>query len=493
MRHLCRAVAAAFVIAAGGCALNPVSGRPELVLVSASRERELGKQEAQAVERDPGLVRDAALSAYIESVGQRLAAHSPRQDVAYQFRVVDASEPNAFALPGGYVYVTRGLLALVNSEDELAGVIGHEIGHVAARHAVQRLSRGAPLAIVTNLGAAITGIASPLLGQVVGGVGQLASGLVLAPYSREQERQADRVGQQLAAAAGWDPGALPGFLTTLHAEESLHGTTRGGFGFLNTHPSTPERVANTATYAATLQPAAVAPISSTRADFLAHLDGLVIGAPAANGVFDGQRFLHPELDFTIQCPGGWNTQNGREEVAAVAPAAGAFIVLSAVAKGDDPMTGARALQQSSGAPVVENTQRLTIGSLPAAHTRTRTPSDAGELLVDLTWIAHAGHVYQILGVTPLRRANEIRPVFERVSTSFRPLTPAERAGIRETRLRLITARDGETLRELVTRARSTWSVRMVAVANALPPEPSLAKDQMVKLAVAEPYVAARVP
>src|SRR5262247_2519068 len=130
-----------------------------------------------------GLLDDPALVAYVQALGQRLAAQSPRRDVEYRFQVVDRVEPNAFALPGGYIYMTRGLLVLVNSEDELAGVIGHEIGHVAARHSVQQISRAAPLAVVTGITAAVTGVVSPGLGRAVGGAGAAASGLILAPYN----------------------------------------------------------------------------------------------------------------------------------------------------------------------------------------------------------------------------------------------------------------------------------------------------------------------
>jgi predicted Zn-dependent protease len=132
-------------LGAAGCAINPVSGRPEVVLISVEQEKQIGREEAQKVERSIGLFDDATLQAYVAAVGQRLAEHSPRQDVAYRFQVVDSPEPNAFALPGGYVYITRGMLVLLNSEDELAGVIGHEIGHVAARHSVRQITRAAPL------------------------------------------------------------------------------------------------------------------------------------------------------------------------------------------------------------------------------------------------------------------------------------------------------------------------------------------------------------
>ncbi len=485
-RHL---VAGVCLIASLGasCAVNPVTGRPQFVLLSTHREKEIGQAEAQQVERGIGLVDNATLTAYVEAVGKRLARHSPRQDVEYKFAVVDAPEPNAFALPGGYVYVTRGLLVLVNSEDELAGVIGHEIGHVAARHSVQQVSRAAPFAIVTGLSAAVTSLASPLLGQVVGGVGGVASGLVLASFSREQEREADRVGQQMAAAAGWEPAALANLLRTLGREEGLHGTAQRRASFLASHPSTPERVANTTQYARRLQGAGHDPFSPDRATFLAYLDGVAVGPRAADGVFDAQSFLHPALDFFVRFPKGWAIHNGRQQVAAVAPDQSALILLEAVADGDDPVDGARALQKATGSPVVANTQPVMIGALTAARTRAQAPTDAGDIGVEFVWIAHHGHVYQLVGLTPVQRSGAFQPVFDGVAQSFRALRASERAAIRETRVRIIAARQGERLAALVARVQGSWSPEMTAVANALSAGESLTRGQLLKVAVAEPY------
>jgi predicted Zn-dependent protease len=204
-----------------GCAINPVSGWPELTLISAKQEQEIGAEEAKKVEEQMGLLDDTPFLPYLDALGQRLAKESPRQDVTHQFHVADMAEPNAFALPGGYVYVTRGLLALVNSEDELAGVVGHEIGHVAARHTVQKISRQGPFAVVFGLASGIVGLVSPFVGNIIGGVGDLTQSLVFSPYSRSQETEADRVGQEMAAKAGWDPAALSAFLTTLEREVDL--------------------------------------------------------------------------------------------------------------------------------------------------------------------------------------------------------------------------------------------------------------------------------
>ena len=479
-------VAVAAVVSAG-CAINPVSGRPEFVLVSAAKEKEIGAEAAKDIEQTMGLVDDAALVAYVESVGQRLAAQSPRRDVVYHFFVADAPEPNAFALPGGYVYVTRGLLALVNTEDELACVIGHEIGHVAARHSVQQVSRSAPFAIITGITAGVTSLASPLLGQVVGGVGGLASGLILSPFNRDQEREADRIGQQLSAKTGWDPIAMSTFLQTLSREENLRGETSRRFSFLASHPSTPERVSNTQAYARELTRVAEAPITPTHDAFLRRLDGIVVGPLAADGVFDGRAFLHPDLDFTVRFPENWKTQNSRSQVAAAAPDGNALIILNGVAKGDDPLDGARALEKAAQAPVVDKTSRTTIGGLKAARTRLTARSDSGPLSVEFAWIAYRGHIYQLAGMTPIGNAGQLTPVFDAVAESFRALRPAERAGIREDRLRIIEARSGESLGNLVSRAKGTWSPEMTAVANALTVQDQLDKGQPVKVAVSEPY------
>ncbi len=155
--------------AVSACSINPVSNLPEVTLITVEQEKKIGGEEAKKVEQEMGLLDDPALTSYVDAVGQRLVKESPRQDLPHQFHVVDMIEPNAFALPGGYVYVTRGLLALVNTEDELAGVVGHEIGHVAARHTVQRISRQGPFALITNLVSGVTGFFVPVVGNIVGG------------------------------------------------------------------------------------------------------------------------------------------------------------------------------------------------------------------------------------------------------------------------------------------------------------------------------------
>lgn len=480
---------AAVLMTMSGCALNPVSRMPEFVIISTQQERDIGKAESEKVEQFMGLVDHATLEAYVQSVGQRLAQQSPRQDVTYSFHVVDTPEPNAFALPGGYIYVTRGLLVLLNSEDELAGVIGHEIGHVAARHIVQQISRKAPFAILTNIGAGVTGIVSPLLGDLIGGIGSLATGVVFASYSREQERQADRLGQELAAKAGWDPSALAHSLHTLERAEALDPEKKSQRpSFFDSHPRTPERVANTTAYATQLTRVPADPITPTRDDFVRRLDGLVVGPSAAEGVIEDRRFLHPDLDLALTIPEKWTYHNSRAQLFAIAPEGKAIAVMVMIGEGNDPMIGAQQLAKETKTPkLIEQTEKSTINSLPAARTRVSTDTDGGPVGVDLTWIAHRDRVYQIAGIAPLKSVPQFQHAFDTIAKSFRPLEQSERLSIKQSQLRIAAAHNDESIPDLVTRQQSTWKPDMVAIANALADTDRLSQGQLIKLALEEPY------
>lgn len=470
-----------------GCAVNPVTGNPDFVLVSSEKEKQLGATAAAEIEQTTGFYDGNGIEAYVRELGQRLAVHSPRKDVDYTFHVLDLAEPNAFALPGGYVYVTRGLLVLANSEDELAGVIGHEIGHIAARHAVRQISRNAPLGILTGITAGVTGMVSPALGSLVGGVGGLASGLVMAPYSRDQEREADRIGQQIAADAGYDPAAMSAFLDVLQRDEKLRGGGSQGFSFLATHPATPERVENTATFAKQIKRADEAPLSPTRTDFLDHLKGLPTGVNVASGYFLGRTFIQPDFDILIMFPDGWQTENTPQAAMASSPDGGAGLSLALAAKSDDPMEGARQLAAKAGKGLLDSTETTKIGDLPAARAQARTRGPRGDIGIDITWIAYKGNVFQITGVTSLTQFTAFGRPFEQTRESFRGLRPDERAAVRENRLQLTEGKAGETPEAIASRTNTTWSAAMLAVANGLPANAPLDAARTLKVSLSEKY------
>jgi predicted Zn-dependent protease len=473
-RQCCVGLVGLGALAAAGCAS-----------ISPQEERELGRKEAEDVERTVGLVREPRLVAYVEAIGQRLAQVAARPDIAWRWAVADDSEANAFSVPGGWVYVTRGLLALSNAEDELAGVLAHEMAHVTERHAVRRVGAATPLAVLFGIPGGLLGTVSPTLGGIVGGTGRVLSGLALAPYNREQEYEADRVGAALAARAGWNPRALASFLGTMERADDL---ARGGprpRSFLATHPSTPERASSIEALAPSLSRASSPAIAGSRVAFVGRLDGLVVGDNAANGVFEGPLFRHPDLDLAIEMPSGWKPANSPTAAGALAPDESGAVILQLVGSGDDPVAGARSEGLSEAR--LKELRRLQISDLPAAAL-TATTRDGARIA--LTWIAHRKRIFRVTGVCGTGDWERHRPAFERTAASFRPLRSDEPARIMESRLRLRPARAGESVAQVVARGGATWSAAQAAVANAVTPDRRLEADWPVKVAVRERYQAA---
>jgi len=470
-----------------GCAINPVTGRRELVLMSAEREAQLGRQAAAQVAQEMGLVESPALTAYVEEIGGRLARYSPRRDVAYRFAVVDMQEPNAFALPGGYIYVSRGLLAIANSEVELANVIGHEIGHVAARHSAQRETRALGVGVLAALGTAAAGaVGGEGAAQSAAQIGQVAGAGFIASYGRDQERQADEVGQGLAAQAGWDPAALASFLNTLGRAAELQSGERHQPSFLDSHPMTSERVRNTAIRADSLQVSPATPIAATRSAFYARLANLLIGPDPAEGFFREERFLHPGLGFTLDFPPGWKTENARTAVAAQAPGGDAVLVLQTQGESGDPGKAAQLFAQENQLQLGQG-KREQVGGFSAYRTRMEFQTQQGPAVADLTWIAHPRAMFRLLGLSPSGRFGDYAGTFRDAARSFRPLAQREREGITELRLRIAKAREGESLAALSRRTGNAWSLEETAVANDLPSERRLRGGEPVKIAVEVPY------
>ena len=370
----------------------------EVVLATEADDSRAGAEAAGQVAAQMGILDDPALSAYVQQLGKRLARHAPSGRFTYKFAVVDQDVPNAFALPGGYIFVSRGLLAMTNSEDELAGVLGHEIVHVARRHAAARQSmmRGVP-AILQN----------QAMGQV-------------AAYGRNQEREADRLGQGLAAIAGYDPQGISNFLTSLEYTERL----RLGFsrmpGFMDTHPTSRERVSSTTQRAASIRWTRKPGIARNRNNYLQRLNGLVVGTAASEGAFTGDRFLHPELGFSLRFPHGWDVLNTRQAVGAVSPRRDAQVVFEFQGQGDDPQKAseefiAEAEQQGLR---IETIQPVLLGEIPAFRATGRASTPRAPVSVHFTWIARGGTIYRLTGIS-VGRGGNLGGVFNNVARSFR--------------------------------------------------------------------------
>jgi predicted Zn-dependent protease len=478
-RHLALAIA----LGLSSCATNPVTGRQEVVFMSPEREAATGKQAAAQVEREMGIVRDPKLTAYVQQIGARMAKLSPRQDVKYHFAIADMAEPNAFALPGGYVYVSRGLLALANDEDELAGVIGHEIGHVAARHSAQRETRQMGVGILSVLGTIAAGVVGGgQAAQAASQLGQVAGAGYVAAYSRDQERQADDVGQKLAAAGGWDPDGLADFLLTLDREGKARSGKARQPSFLDTHPQPGERSVVARERAPTLPRGDTAPIAKGRDAYLKRIDGLLVGPDPAEGIFVGQRFLHPALGLALTFPPKWQTRNTKQAVAAMAPERDAMLLLEMQGPREDPKLAAQRWAQKNRVRVVES-GATRVGGWPAFRALAEAQSQQGVVAADVTWIAHPAGTFRITGLVSPQRYRARQATFARVVESFAPITNAERQQARPTRLRITTARRGETLEQLGRRTGNRWSVAETAVANGIDAGKPLRDGQKIKIAV----------
>jgi predicted Zn-dependent protease len=439
----------------------------EVILTSEAVDERVGREAAVDVTQSLGLVDAPALAAYVNEVGGRIARHAPHGRFQYHFAVVDQDAPNAFALPGGYIYVSRGLLVLTNSEDELANVIGHEIVHVAARHAAARQ-------------AMIRGLPGPF---------QFFAQGHIAGYSRNQEREADRLGQGLAGVAGFDPGGMADFLKDLEFSERLRLGMSRLPSFYDTHPATSERVASAAGRARMVSWQRGPGIAESQADYLRRLEGLVVGLSAAEGVFRGERFVHPDLDFGLRFPDGWTTMNTHTAVGAVSPARNAQIVLEGQGRGSDPEQAAsQYLGQSENQKFkISAIQPLEIGSYPAYRVEGKAATPSGGLPVAITWIARNDMIFRLTCLSAPGSFDKYAGICGAVARSFRPLPPQLRNSVRETRLHIVEARAGESLKQLSERSRNEWDLQKTAVTNDVFANEPLGAGRLVKVAVSEPY------
>jgi predicted Zn-dependent protease len=472
-----------------GCAVNPVTRRPEITTMSTSSEVSLGHQMALEVQRQMGLLDDPELTAYVSRLGARLAQLSVRQDIAYRFYVVDIPEINAFALPGGHVYVSRGLLGLTVSEAELAGVMGHEIGHVAARHSAQRATRMTGVGILSAMGQIFGGALGGAAGaRSLGGLVAATGAGLIASYSREQEQQADELGQQMAGKAGYDPAAISGFLDRMARYAELERGRPELPHFLDSHPPTKRRVEVAAWRAGTIEVTDRATLSATRASYLSELIGLTVGPDPKDGVLIGPRFIHPELGFALDVPAGWQTANRADGVAALSPDGQAVIEVEIQRGSADPTGAARAFAQASGLYLVDQSA-ATLNGLAAHRARAQAPSDLGIVSLDFHWIAQPEDrvVFRITSASSKDRYPHFEPTFARVAQSFRQPSMRERESIKKRQLWITRARAGENLATLSRRSGNVWSIEQTAIQNELLPDAFLTSGQLIKIAVDLPY------
>lgn len=467
---------------ATGCAVNPASGQREFVLMSESQEIALGRSANPRVLIQYGRYDDVALQRYVQTVGEKLAAHSDRPGLVYRFTVVDSPEVNAFALPGGYIYITRGLLAYLENEAQLAAVLGHEIGHVTARHAVRQYTA----ATVTGL---VTGVASTALGAQGAQdlFGALGAALVRG-YGRDMELQADHLGARYLARAGYDPRAMIEVLALLENQERFDAqlakaegrAPRSYHGVFATHPSNDTRLQRAV--------AEIGPAPGTRVDrpagegaFLAHLDGLVYGDGARQGIRRANRFYHPVLGFAIVFPPGWILENGSRRLVAHAPGGAAVMELAAqdLNRRIPPrqfVAQRMKVPLRDGAPLRAGGHEGYTG-IATAHVQ------AGVRQVRLTVVYFHDRAYLLAGLAGRDRDFPLYDgAFLDTARSFHELSGAEQALARPLKLRIIRARAGSRMADLAADSPlSRSAVQLLRLLNGLYPDGEPRPGQPIKV------------
>lgn len=455
--HTAFAITLALCVAVGsslGCASSRTSDeapkeRKRTVLLTASDDIRAGAEAAESVEAEIGLLDDPKLQTYVETLGKQLLRGLPRRDFAYSFSIIDQMEPNAFALPGGHIYVSRGLLALINNVDELACVLGHEIVHAARRHAAQQQS--------------VARYQSPLSLP-------MSRAATLAAYGRDMEREADTLGQRLCAAAGYDPMALSTFLRSLDKRERLLIGAPRVPTFFDTHPGSRERAATNSARATELRWTRNPEFGDVRAAHLDRIDGMTIGDRIETGVFIDEVFVHPALGFEMTFPKGWLLQNSSQAVGALEPRRAAAVYLTGdLPAGELTKTADEFAQKASkdfGVRVTEK-KRVRLGSIEALRYTFEGGSGGRGISAKMTFFPFAEANWRIVGVAPLAAGNRYDPPILLAMRSFGPISDAHRANIEIKQLRIVLAHRGEDIVRLGQRTQNVLDPAATALLNGL--------------------------
>ncbi|MCC7048747.1 MAG: M48 family metalloprotease [Alphaproteobacteria bacterium] len=501
---------AAAAVALGACVIDPATGERSLgQALTREDEQAVGREEHPRILRQfGGAYEDAALASYVASVGQSLALVSELPEQQFTFTVLNSPIVNAFALPGGYVYVTRGLLALAGSEAELAGVLAHEIGHVTARHATHRLQQAQRLALDAQAGAGAGGVG----GAGVGDVGRDATAYVQG-YSREQELEADTLGIRYLARAGYDPAAMASFLARLDQHAKLEAALMGlpadqadQMNFVSTHPRTADRVQAAAQRAGEVATSAPVQRGVNPEAYLRRVDGILYGDDPEQGFVRGTAFLHPKLLFRFDVPSGFRLFNSTQRVIARNPQEAIILFDSArLSDAGAARTGQQPAQPAGtgmgmgmGLGIQEyltqawsrdlaltDVETIAIGGLPAATGWARVDTNRGARDLRLVAILFdADTIYRFTYITPPALTQSLSFDLRRSTYSFRALTAAEAAQLKPLRLKLVRVVAGDTVESLAQRLapQDSRDQRFRAL-NGLGPEDQVQPGQWVKLVV----------
>ncbi len=439
------------------CVTNPATGKRQLNLVSEDQEISIGQQGAQQVSQAIGVYDSAQLNAYVDRVGQRLAAVSERKDLPWSFKVVDDPGVNAFALPGGPVFITRGLLAHMENEAQLASVLGHEIGHITAQHSVNQMSKGQLANIGLGLGAALSDTIAQL-----GGLGAQGLELLFLKFSRDDERQSDDLGVRYALRAGYDVREMPKVFEAIDRVSAAAGGSRLP-SWLESHPEPKERVRRGERKVAQLQGVDFEELELGLDPYMQAIDGMVFGPNPQEGFFKGQTFHHPGLAFSVDIPQGFEGINTKEAMVAASPEGDAAIELR-LGPSLSPSEALDAFFEQSGLTLRDGPKRVGNGTAASFAAST----EQGQLGGIVYFERQRGRTYMMLGLSDASRFSHYQQTFVRTFSSFRPLTDEAILEIGPTRLQAEKLERATPLAELAQEHRALPKEELALLNQAQP-------------------------
>ncbi len=425
------------------CAVNPVTGKRELNLLSESQEIALGAQTDPMIIAQYGLYDDPELSKFIDQMGQKMAKISHRPDLEFHFRVLDSPVINAFALPGGYVYFTRGILAHMNSEAEVAGVLGHEIGHVTARHGAKAYTR----AQLAQVGLVAGSIVSETFRQF-SDIAAAGVGLLFLKFSRDQERQSDELGVEYATKINYDARRMSQFFGTLERlqEESGHSLPT----WQSTHPDPEDREAKTLELAiAEQQSVASQNFAVNRDAYLNLIDGIVFGEDPRQGFVENNMFYHPQLDFQFPVPAGWQVQNTPQVVQIVNPEQNAGIQFALSQEPSARAAAAKFVTDSEGSVTYSDVTRTNGYTTEIRQTDLATQQ--GNLTVLSYFIEKDEHVYVFHGFSATANFDQYQSTFKNTMSGFDRLRNQAAKKVEPTRVKVVRVAQTTTLEQFLSK------------------------------------------
>lgn len=455
----------AIILLYNSCATNPVTGKKQVVLMSESQEIAMGKEADPQIIAQYGLYEDKSLQAFITEKGKQMAAISHRPKLDYQFRIVDSDIINAFAVPGGYVYFTRGIMAHFNNEAEFAGVLGHEIGHIAARHSVEQQRN----AILGQIGIIAGVVLAPDLARFAESASQ-GLGLLLLKFGRDAERESDRLGVEYSSKIGYDAKEMAGFFQTLERKSAESG--QGELpGFLSTHPNPGDRFVTVGKLATEWkQKLNLTNAQVNRNTYLKKIEGLIYGEDPKQGYLENSVFYHPVLKFQFSVPQGWNYQNTPTQVQ-LAPKDGKALMMMTLAKGNSLQTAANGFIQQNNLQLLDS-KDVNVNGLPALAMMADVKPQQGQQQQPIRtvsyFIQYGELIYLLLGVSGTSDFDNYLSFFTNAQQSFKELTDPARLNKKPERVRIVTVSNSTTLEQALRNNKAnTKRLEELAILNGM--------------------------